>query len=609
MFKSAKIYSAYFCVVKLKDKIRALSTRPGVYQFKDEKGKILYVGKARNLRNRVSSYFTKQPESGRIRMLVKRIADLDTIVVDTELEALLLENNLIKSYQPRYNVNLKDDKSYPWICIKNERFPRVFPTRRKIQDGSEYYGPYASVKVMKTLLELIRKLYPLRTCRYELSEENIEKGKFKVCLEYHLHNCLGPCEGLQSEEDYNQDIDKIRNIVRGHIGAVKDHLRKMMNDHAENMQFEKAQKMKEKIELLDKYRAKSTVVSPRIKNVEVITMVTDSRHGYANRMKVVDGAVVHSHTIELRSKLAESSEELFELALAEFNNTYGKLEGEIIVPHQPETSWPDVSFTVPQRGDKRELLKLSQRNARYFMLDRHRQVKMTDPERHTRRLLDQMKKDLKLSEQPTHIECFDNSNFQGTNAVAACVVFKNLKPSKKDYRHFNIKTVEGPDDYASMKEVVHRRYSRLLREDEPLPQLIVIDGGKGQLSAALESLDILGLRGKVAIVGIAKRLEEIYYPGDSLPLYIDKKSESLKVLQHLRNEAHRFGIEHHRNKRSKSAISSDLTSIPGIGEKTMNDLIREFKSLNRIKDASEDELSRIVGPHKASLIYQHYFTS
>ena len=586
----------------LQDKIRRLPRQPGVYQFFDESHKIIYVGKAKNLHNRVSSYFRQNHTYGKTRALVRKIVDLEVILVDTELDALLLENTLIKKYQPRYNVNLKDDKTYPWICIKKERFPRIFPTRQKIDDGSEYYGPYASVKMMKTLLDFIRQLYPLRTCRYELSEENIEKGKFKVCLEYHLGNCLGPCEGLQSEEDYNSAIDAARQIIKGNLSAVKEHLRGLMNAFASEMNFESAHWVKERIELLERYQSKSTVVSPTIKDVDVFALVSDTKTAYVNHIKAIDGAIVRSHTLELRKKLAEDESELLDLALAEFRQTYGTLAPEVIVSFKPSTPWDDIKFTIPQRGDKHKLLELSLRNAKYYMLDKHRQEKVKNPERHTNRVLEQMKVDLRLQELPHHIECFDNSNFQGTNAVAACVVFKDLKPAKKEYRHFNIKTVEGPDDFASMTEIVHRRYSRLLNEGASLPQLIVIDGGKGQLSAALESLDLLGLRGKIAIVGIAKKLEEIYYPGDSLPLYIDKKSESLKVLQQLRNEAHRFGITHHRNKRSKNAIATALTSVEGVGEKSAAQLLSHFKSVKRLRDATEEEIAKIVGKKRARAI-------
>ena len=592
--------------MEVRDQIKTLPTKPGVYQFFDAQGEIIYVGKAKSLKHRVSSYFANQnSHSGKTRVMVRKICNIEFIVVDSELDALLLENNLIKKYQPRYNILLKDDKTYPWLCIKNEPFPRIFSTRNRINDGSEYYGPYASVRMLNTLLALIRQIYYLRTCNYDLSPDNIAKRKYKVCLEYHIGNCKGPCEGKQSLEEYGLQIDEIRQIIKGNINSVIAHLKHMMNQFAENLEFEKAQFVKEKMELLRSYQSKSTVVNRSIHNVDVFSVISDPRNAYVNYMKIVDGAVIQSHTMSFRKRLEETDETLLELAITEMHVT-GHLAKEILVPSLPETTLPGISFVVPQRGDKARLLELSARNARYFMLDKHKQERLVSPEKATQRVLEQMQKDLRLSELPRHIECFDNSNIQGTNPVAACVVFKNAKPSKKDYRHFNIKTVSGPDDFASMREVVYRRYSRLLKENEPLPQLIVIDGGKGQLGAALESLDDLGLRGKIAIVGIAKRLEEIYYPGDPLPLYIDKKSESLRIIQQLRNEAHRFGITHHRNKRSKAAINSELNNINGIGPATVQMLLRKFKSVKNISTQSVEELSAVAGRSKAEKIYAHF---
>ncbi|HKK38286.1 MAG TPA: excinuclease ABC subunit UvrC [Cryomorphaceae bacterium] len=587
----------------LTEKIKLLPRKPGVYQFKNSEGVIIYVGKAKSLRNRVNSYFMKHGgHSGRTRVMIRRIVDFSFIVVESELDALLLENNLIKKYNPRYNVALKDDKTFPWLCIKNERFPSIFPTRTKFKDGSEYFGPYASVKTMKTLLKLIRRIYKIRTCKYDLSPANIEKGKFKVCLEYHIGNCLGPCEGKQTEEDYMTQIKDIREIIKGNVSGVIAHLESRMKFHSEKLEFELAHDIKDKIDQLNSYKSKSTIVNPAVGNVDVFGLVTDLHNAYVNFMKVVDGSIIQSHTMTFKKRLDESDEELITQGIAEIKAEYDSLFKDILVSAKPNVHLEEYRFTVPQRGDKKKLLELSERNAKYYMMDRHKQTKFADPEKHTERIMEQMKKDLHLSEAPTHLECFDNSNFQGTNAVAACVVFRNGKPSKKEYRHFNIKTVEGPDDFASMKEVVYRRYKRLLEEGEDLPQLIIVDGGKGQLSSALESLDQLGIRGKVAIVGIAKRLEEIFYPGDTAPLYVDKSSETLKVIQHARNEAHRFGITHHRNKRSKGAIQTELTSIPGIGEATAQQLLKRFTSVKRIKETSLEDIAGEIGPSKAKAL-------
>lgn len=592
---------------EIKAKILAAPKKPGIYQYFDKEGKLLYVGKAKNLKNRVSSYFVNDKgKSGRIRLLVSKIRDIKYILTDSEMDALLLENNLIKTHQPRYNVMLKDDKTYPWICIKNEPFPRVFKTRTLIKDGSEYYGPYASVSMMNTILDLVRKNYKLRTCSYHLSQENIQKEKFKLCLEYHIGNCKAPCEGKQSEESYNKSIDEIRNIIKGNVTVVKNELKESMKKAVERLDFEEAEELKNKLEAFTKFQSKSTVVSPTIHNVDVFSLLVDNDLAYVNYMKVNSGAIIQGHTLEMKKRLDESNSELLEIALTEMRERFKSTSKEIIVPFIPDFEMEDLQFHQPQRGDKRKLLELSERNAKYFMLERRKQHEKIDPERHTKRILEGIKKDMRLTDLPVHIECFDNSNIQGSNPVAACVVFKNAKPSKKDYRHFNIKTVVGPDDFASMEEVVHRRYKRLLEEGEPLPQLIVIDGGKGQLSSALKSLDRLGLRGKIAIVGIAKRLEEIFYPGDKYPLFLDKTSETLKVMQHLRNEAHRFGITFHRNQRSKNSIQTELSSIEGIGEQSIQTLLRKFKSVKRVKEATLEELQAVVSSKRAQAVWQYF---
>jgi excinuclease ABC subunit C len=584
---------------------KTLPGKPGVYQFYDKEGKILYVGKAKHLKKRVSSYFMKD-QVGKTALLVKKIADIKVLLVDTELDALLLENNLIKKYQPVFNIQLKDDKTYPWICIKNERFPRVFPTRNLIKDGSQYFGPYASVKMMHTLLDFIKQTYKLRNCNYQLSQENIQKGKFRVCLEYHIGNCKGPCEGYQEEQAYNATIAEITEIVKGNINSVIKLLRDKMMEFSSIYDYEQAYAMKGKIELLEKYQAKSAVVNSTISNVDVFSIFTDEADAYVNFLKVMNGSIIQGHTIELKKKLDETPEEMLEFAITELRLRFNSASREIIVPFAPTIEFPGITFTIPQRGDKLKLLELSERNAKYYQMEKQKQESLVDPERHTIRLLEQMRKDLRLVELPRHIECFDNSNIQGAYPVAACVVFMDGKPSKKDYRHFNIKTVEGPDDYASMEEVVYRRYKRMLDEEQPLPQLIVIDGGKGQLSSAIKSLDLLGLRGKISIIGIAKKLEEIYYPGDSVPMYLDKRSETLKVIQFLRNEAHRFGITHHRNKRGKGAIKTELTNIEGISIKTAEKLLVAFKSVKKIKEASEEELGKVIGKSKAGLVFKYF---
>lgn len=585
--------------------LRTLPDAPGVYQYFDKDSKILYVGKAKNLKKRVSSYFNKQHDTARINVLVKKIATIKHIVVETEMDALLLENSLIKNLQPRYNILLKDDKTYPWICIKNERFPRVFSTRNVIKDGSEYFGPYTSGKLMHALLNLIKELYPLRTCNYDLSPQNIRNEKYKVCLEFHIGNCLGPCEGLESEEEYLRKIQAIRAILKGDFKENIREFKSLMMKYAEEMRFEEAQKMKEKIDLLENYQAKSTVVNPKISNVDVFSIISDEGSAYINMLQIKNGAVIRSHTLELKKKLEEADDELLTLAIVELRERFKLYAKEIIVPFKVDLG-EGLKITTPKLGDKKQLLDLSERNARYYRMDQMKQMKIVDPDRHTNRIMAQMKSDLRLSKEPRHIECFDNSNIQGTNPVAACVVFKDGKPSKKDYRHFNIKTVEGPNDFASMEEVVFRRYRRLLEEGEPLPDLIIIDGGKGQLGAALKSLEVLGLRGKIAIIGIAKRLEELFYPGDSIPLYLDKKSETLKIIQHLRNEAHRFGITFHRNQRSKNAIDSGLTTIPGIGPKTMEKLMIEFKSIKRLKETPFEAIEKSIGKSKAQKVLDYF---
>jgi len=585
--------------------LKTLPNAPGVYKYFDKDNKIIYVGKAKDLKKRVASYFTKTHENGKTRVLVKKIVHIKHIVVNTETDALLLENNLIKKHKPRYNVLLKDDKSYPWICIKKERFPRVFMTRNVIKDGSEYFGPYTSVRTVKVLLDLIKDLYPLRTCSFDLSEKSIEEGKYKVCLEYHLKNCKGACEGLETELNYNESIKEIRNIVKGNFKESLEKFQQVMFDFATKMEFEEAQKIKEKLNLLSNYQSKSTIVNPSINNVDVFSIISDETHGYANFLKISNGSIIQSHTTEIKKKLDESDQELLELFIVEIRQRFNSQSPEIYVPFKVDLG-DQVKVTIPKLGDKKRIVELSERNAKYYRQEQFKQIKIVDPERHVNRIMAQMKKDLRLSEEPKHIECFDNSNIQGTNPVAACVVFKDGKPSKNDYRHYNIKTVEGPDDFASMEEVVYRRYSRLLSENEPLPQLIVIDGGKGQLSSALKSLDLLGLRGKIAIIGIAKRLEEIYYPGDPIPMYLDKKSESLKIIQYLRNEAHRFGITFHRNKRSKSAIQSELEQIPDVGKQTITTLLRTFKSAKRVKEASFEEIQESIGNARAIKVYQFY---
>ena len=582
----------------LKIQVKSLPDSPGVYRYYDKDDALLYIGKAKNLKRRVASYFNKNQESAKTRILVSKIRSVTHIVVATETDALLLENNLIKKYQPRYNVMLKDDKTYPWICIKKERFPRVFLTRKVIKDGSEYFGPYTSSRTARVLMDLIRELFPLRSCNFDLSSQNIDNGKYKVCLDYHIGNCKGPCEGIQLEAAYLKDIKALKNIIKGNFKSTIEAFQKRMFEFAEKMQFEEAQKIKDKLELLNNYQSKSTVVSPSIDNVDVFSIISDESFGYVNFFKIANGAIIQSHTTEIKKKLEETDKELLELSIVELRQRFQSFTKEVYVPFEVDLG-KDIKVTVPKLGDKKRIVELSERNAKYYRQDRFKQIKIVDPDRHVKRIMAQMKTDLRLSAEPRHIECFDNSNIQGSHPVAACVVFRDGKPSKKEYRNFNIKTVEGPDDFASMEEVVYRRYKRLLEEGSELPQLIVIDGGKGQLSSALKSLDILGLRHKIAIIGIAKRLEEIYYPGDPIPMYLDKTSESLKIIQFLRNEAHRFGITHHRNKRSKSAVQSELEGIPGIGKQTVETLLQYYKSVKRVKAASFESLTSVVGEARA----------
>jgi len=586
----------------IKKSISFLPHKPGVYQYFDKQDKILYIGKAKNLKKRVSSYFTESRQSGKITVMVNKIHRIEYIVVETEFDALLLENNLIKKYQPRYNVMLKDDKTFPWICIKNERFPRIFPTRNVLKDGSDYFGPYASVKMMNTLLDLVRRLYPLRTCKLNLASEKIAQKKYKVCLEYHIDNCKAPCINKHSEEDYMQNITSIKHILKGNISVAKIKLKELMQEYAEGLEFEKAQLVKEKLGLLKKYQSKSMIVSASIDNADVFSIVKEERFAYVNYLKIIQGAVVQSHTIELKKVLEESEKELLEFAIIELRKRFESDSKEIILPFKLNIQNPNVKYIIPKIGEKKQLLEMSERNANYYRLEKKKHQSLVNPKRHSERILETLQKDLHMKILPRHIECFDNSNIQGAFPVAAMVLFRDGKPSKKEYRHYNIKTVEGPNDFASMEEVLYRRYKRLLEEEMELPQLIVVDGGKGQLSSAMKSLEKLNLRGKISIIGIAKRLEEIYFPGDSLPLYLNKKSESLKVIQQLRDEAHRFGITHHRNRRIKENLVTELTDISGIGKTLSEKLLLAFSSVENVKKASEDELVAVVGQNKTDAI-------
>ena len=583
-----------------------MPSEPGVYRYYDKKGEILYVGKAKNLKNRVLSYFNKSQIGYKTRMMVSKIVRLETTVVNSEYDALLLENNLIKEYQPFYNILLKDDKSYPWICIKKEPFPRIFLTRNVIKDGSEYYGPYAKVKQAKTLIEVIKNIYKLRTCSLNLAPEKIKEGKYKVCLEYHIKNCSGPCEGLESEEEYAQKLNAIRGIIKGEFKAAREYLEAEMYNYAAKLEFENAQQSKEKLQILENYQTHTTIVSSNINDVDVFGIISDEAAAYVNYFKIKNGSIIQSYTTEIKKMLDETDEEILEEALIEIRNKFNSTSTEIFLPFHLNIEIPHVKLIVPKLGDKKRIVELSEKNAMEYRVEKLKQVQIVDPERHTNRIMAEMKKLLRLPKEPRHIEGFDNSNIQGTNPVSACVVFKDGKPSKADYRIFHVKTVEGPNDFATMEEVIYRRYSRLLDEGESLPQLILIDGGKGQLSSAVKSLKLLGLYGKISIIGIAKRLEEIFFPEDPVPLYLDKKSETLKVLQRVRDESHRFGVKHHRTRRKNSTIKSELEEIPGVGEKTIQQLLSKLKSVKRIKEASLETLEEILGKSKAKAVWEHF---
>ncbi|OFY66242.1 MAG: excinuclease ABC subunit C [Bacteroidetes bacterium RBG_13_43_22] len=581
-----------------------LPEKPGVYQFMDSSGNILYVGKAKNLRKRVASYFGRN-QSGKTTLMLKKASTVRHIVVDNESDALLLENNLIKKHQPRYNILLKDDKTYPWICIKKEHFPRVFSTRNTIKDGSVYYGPYTSGLMVKTLVDLIRQLFKPRTCSLNLSEESITSGKFKVCLEYHIGNCKAPCVGLQDERDYNSNIQQIRDILKGNISTVIEHLKETMADYSGSLRFEKAQIIKDKIDLLTKFRSRSAIVSNKISNTDVFAFTQDNDNTYMNYLKVVNGAIVQAFTLDMKSRLDEEKESIMGFAITEIRQRLSSDSPEIILPFKPDIMLEKIKYTIPIKGEKLKLLELAERNVLYYKLEQKKKRDTAPKKDRTGRNLEKIKSDLHMADLPVHIECFDNSNITGENPVAACVVFRNAKPSKKDYRHFNIKTVTGPDDFSSMEEIVFRRYRRLIDENQNLPQLIIIDGGKGQLSAAVKSIDKLGIKNKVTIIGIAKKLEEIFFPGDSVPLYLDKNSISLKIILQLRNEAHRFGISFHRNKRSMDMTKSELDQIKGIGDKTKEVLMKKIGSVEKIKNTPLKELEKLIGSHKASILHKN----
>ena len=586
--------------------LKTLPSEPGVYRYYDKNDQLLYVGKAKHLKKRVLSYFNKNQNGYRTRIMVSKIHRLETTVVNSEYDALLLENNLIKAHQPFYNVMLKDDKSYPWICIKNEDFPRIFLTRTKIKDGSEYYGPYAKVRPARILLDTIKSLYKIRTCNLNLAPEKIAEGKYRVCLEYHIKNCNGPCEALESKEDYDEKVEAIRGIIKGDFRFAKKYLEERMYRFASNLEFEKAQMIKQNIESLDDYQAKHTVVNPTIDDVDVFGMTSDETAAYVNYFKIRNGSVVQSFTTEIKKILEETDEDILEEALVEIRQKFDSTSKEILIPFHLGIEIPNVKLIVPKVGDKKRIVELSEKNAKEYRLEKLKQVQIIDPERHTNRIMSEMQRILRMPVEPRHIEGFDNSNIQGTNPVSACVVFKDGKPSKADYRIFHPKTVEGPNDFATMEEVIYRRYRRLLDEGEPLPQLILIDGGKGQLSSAVKSLKLLGLYGKITIIGIAKRLEEIYFPEDSIPLYIDKKAETLKILQRVRDEAHRFGVKHHRTRRKNSTIKSELEEIPGIGEKTIELLLSKLKSVKRVKESDLATLEEILGKAKAKIVWAFF---
>ncbi len=590
----------------LKSLVSVLPDQPGIYQYFDQSGKIIYVGKAKNLKKRVTSYFSKNLQNRKTELLVRSISDIKHLVVETEQDALLLENNLIKKYQPRYNILLKDDKTYPWIVVKNERFPRVFQTRNVIRDGSTYFGPYTSIFTVRTLLEFFRKTYKVRNCKLNLSEENIRQGKFKVCLEFHIGNCLGPCVGKFGYDQYMKNIDQIKEILKGNVSGVIKYLKDLMRQYSSEYNFEDAALIKDKLELLEKFQSRSTVVSNSISDVDVFTIDQDEQYAYVNYLKIIQGAIMQTYTLEIKKVLDEQPGELLELAIVDIRQKIFSNAKEILVPFKLDFELEGVKFLVPKQGDKKKLLDLSERNAKYSRIEKQKHQEVPRTEKNATRILETMQKDLQLKSQPIHIECFDNSNLQGTNPVASCVVFRNTRPSKKDYRHYNIKTVEGPNDFASMEEIVFRRYRRLIDEENTLPQLIVIDGGKGQLGAALNALEKLNLRGKIAIIGIAKRLEEIYFPGDSVPLYLDKNSETLKIIQQLRDEAHRFGITFHRNKRSGKFIKSELENISGIGEKTIIAVLKRFKSVENLKKQDYQVVADEIGDSKARIIFDFY---
>ncbi|MFO8235117.1 MAG: excinuclease ABC subunit UvrC [Bacteroidales bacterium] len=591
----------------IKEKIGLLPERPGIYQFYDSKERVIYVGKAKNLKKRVASYFNKrQYENHKLKILIDRIRDLQYIVVDTESDALLLENNLIKKYQPKYNVQLKDDKTFPWICIKNEPFPRVFSTRNIVKDGSEYYGPYTSSNMVRILLDLIRKLYPLRTCRYNLTQENINAGKFRPCLEYHIGNCKAPCVDNQSEAEYNANLESIRKILKGNVQEVIQYMESLMWKFSRQYQFEEAQSLKEKTDILRKYKSRSTIVNPNVTNIDIFGVLMEKNRIYVNYLKVLSGQIVQSHTVEVKRQLQEDPEELLPLVIIDIREKTRSESREIVLPFRVDFPLENLKVTVPKRGDKKKLLDLAERNLKYYHMERMKKKELIEKKFDKKKILEQLQSDLGMTTLPVHIECFDNSNIQGTNPVASCVVFKEGKPSKKDYRHYNIRNVEGPDDFASMEEVVFRRYKRILDEGDDLPQLIIIDGGKGQLSSAMKSLDRLGLRDEISIIGIAKKLEEIYFPNDSVPLYLDKSSHSLKLIQQLRDEAHRFGITFHRQKRSQNFTTTELENIKGIGGKTARELLSNFKSVDRIKKLTQDQIAEVIGPAKAKKIYDYF---
>lgn len=591
-------------IEKLKSEVSLLPYNPGVYLYLNDRDEVIYVGKAKNLKKRVNSYFTKK-NTGKTRVLVSRIQSMNYIVVDSESDALLLENNLIKKYQPRYNVLLKDDKSFPWICIKNENFPRIFTTRNKINDGSEYYGPYTSMVLVRTILDLIRQLYPIRTCSLKLTEQNIKKQKFKICLEYHLGKCKAPCVGRQTEEEYLEIVENVRSILKGNIHGLQEYLKSLMKQYSADYKYEEALYIKEKIKIIDNYKSKSTVVSPRITNIDVFSIVEDKNTAFVNYLRVIGGAIIQSRSLQMKKKLEETKEELITLAITEIHQRLGNVSRETLVPFLPEYDLPGIKFIVPKRGEKKKLLELSERNAGYFMLEQKKRQEMAKLRETKTGLMEAFKKDLHLKVLPNHIECFDNSNIQGSNPVAACVVFRNGKPSKREYRHYNIKTVKGANDYASMKEVIFRRYKRLLEEKKELPKAVFVDGGKAQLNAAINALEELNLRGKIPLFGIAKRLEEIYVPADPVPLYLDKNSQSLRLIQNLRNEAHRFGISFHRQKRSNEFMNSEFDKIIGIGPKSIQKLLTKYKSVERIKKLKFEELKIILGEAKAKILEQY----